>query len=46
MQPPPKKSQDANINTPMLKPFLKLVLNLHLKGFPSSSSSSSSMQQQ
>jgi len=43
MQPPPKKSQDVDINTPPLKPSPKLVLNLHVKGFPSSSSS---MQQQ
>jgi len=46
MQPPPRKSQDVDINTPPLKPSPKLVLNLHLKGFPSSSSSSSMQQQQ
>jgi hypothetical protein len=38
MQPPPKKYQDVNINIPLLKPFLKLVLTLHLKDSPSSSS--------
>jgi hypothetical protein len=43
------KSQDGDIDIPLLKPIFKLVLNFHLKGFPSSSSSSSSsssMQQQ
>jgi hypothetical protein len=39
MQSPPRKSQDVDIDTPLLKPFLKLVLTLHLKD-----SSSSSMQ--
>jgi len=46
MQSPPMKSQDVDINTPPLKPSHKLVLNLHLKGSPSSSSSSSSYMQQ
>jgi len=32
MQPPLRKSQDVDIDTPLLKPFPKLVLNLHLKG--------------
>jgi hypothetical protein len=36
MQPPPRKSQDADIDTTPLKPFPKLVLSLHLKGSPSS----------
>lgn len=38
MQLPLKKFQGVNIDTPMLKPFLKLVLTLHLKDSPSSSS--------
>jgi hypothetical protein len=50
MQPPPRKSQDANIDTPRLKLTLTLILNLHLKGFTFIFSSSyyyfSSMQQQ
>jgi hypothetical protein len=44
MQPFPRKSQDVDIDIPLLKLIPKLVLNLHLKGSPSSSSSS--MQQQ
>jgi hypothetical protein len=39
------KSQDGDIDIPLLKPIFKLVLNFHLKGFPSSSSSSSMQQQ-
>jgi hypothetical protein len=38
MQPPPRKSQDVNIDTPLLKPFSKLVLTLHLEDYPFSSS--------
>jgi len=44
MQPPLKKFQDVDIDTPLLKLTFKLVLNLDLKG--STSSFSSSMQQQ
>ncbi len=45
MQLPPGKSQDVNINTPPLKPSHKLVLNLHLKSYPSSASSMQQQQQ-
>jgi hypothetical protein len=46
MQPPPRKSQDADIDTPPLKPAPRPVLNLRLKGSPSSSSSSVQQQQE